>query len=118
MTMTITDNTMGTTGERRQWPRAALREPLDCRLEVRSRVRLLDISLTGTLVGGELTLPIGARAQLKAGLASGTFSPEVEIRRTADPSGRVAATGLGAVFLGMDERSRRNLELFLRKASE
>jgi hypothetical protein len=105
-------------GERRQWPRATLRQPLDCRLEVRGRVRLLDISLTGALVAGDVTLPIGTRAQLRSGIASGAFTPEVEIRRIAEASGRVPVTGLGAVFLAMDERSRRNLEQFLRKASE
>jgi hypothetical protein len=106
------------TGERRQWPRAALRNALDCRLEVRSRVRLLDISLTGALVAGDVSLPIGARAQLRSGIASGTFTPDVEVRRLSEPSGRIPVTGMGAVFVAMDERSRRSLEQFLRKASE
>jgi hypothetical protein len=105
-------------GERRQWPRATLREALDCRIEVRSRVRLLDISLTGALVAGDVLLPIGTRAQLRSGIASGTFTPDVEVRRISETSGRAPATGLGAVFLAMDDRSRRSLEQFLRKASE
>lgn len=105
-------------GERRQWPRATLHEALDCRLEVRSRVRLLDISLTGALVAGEVPLPIGTRAQLRSGIASGTFTPDVEVRRVSKPAGRVPASGMGAVFVAMDERSRRSLEQFLKKASE
>lgn len=115
----IVERTMGEpTGERRQWPRATLGDTLDCRLEVRSRVRLLDISLTGALVAGDVPLPIGTRAQLRSGIASGTFTPDVEVRRVSEASGRTPATGLGAVFLAMDERSRRSLEQFLRKASE
>jgi hypothetical protein len=104
--------------ERRQWPRATLRERLECRLELRGRVRLLDISLTGVHVAGDVTLPIGAHAQLRSGIASGSFTPDVEVRRISEPAGRVPATGLGAVFLAMDERSRRSLDQFLRKASE
>jgi hypothetical protein len=106
------------TGERRQWPRATLNEALDCRLEVRSRVRLLDISLTGALVAGDVSLPIGTRARLRSGIATGTIVPDVEVRRISEPSGRIPVTGMGAVFVAMDERSRRSLEQFLRKASE
>jgi hypothetical protein len=36
--------------DRRRLPRVTVEQNLECRLEVRTRVRLLDISLTGTLL--------------------------------------------------------------------
>ena len=106
-----------TTAERRQSPRATLNEGVECRLELRTRVRLLDISLTGTLLGTDLKLPVGTRAQLRSGIAANTFVPEIEVCRIAEPSARNPTTGLGAAFTSMDDRSRNCLEEFLRKAS-
>ena len=102
--------------ERRRMPRVAVDEGLECRLEVRTKIRLVDISLSGALMTGDAALPVGTRAHLRAGVGSSPFSPEVQVQRQADRAGRDAA--LGAVFVGMDERSRRSLEEFLRKASE
>jgi len=107
-----------TVPERRRVARVAMREGLDCRLQVRTRVRLVDISLNGTLLASEAHLPVGTAAHLRAGLGPSPFTPEVQVQRIADRSGRDAGVGLGAVFLGMDEESRRCLEEFLRKASE
>lgn len=103
--------------DRRQGPRAKLQERIECRLELRTRVRLLDISLSGTLLGADVKLPVGTRAHLHSAIAATAFSPDVQISRAADTSGRNAAIGLGAVFTAMDERSRRSLEEFLRKAN-
>jgi hypothetical protein len=102
--------------ERRRVPRVAVDEGLECRLEVRTKIRLLDISLSGALMAGEAALPVGTRAQLRAGVGPAPFAPEVQVKRQVDRAGRDAA--LGAVFVGMDEKSRRSLEEFLRKASE
>ena len=104
------------TGERRQWPRATHHEALDCRLEVRSRVRLLDISLSGDPGRGRKSrCPSGTRAQLRSGIASGTLSPMSKCAGSRALAGRFPATGMGAVFVAMDERSRRSLEQFLKE---
>jgi hypothetical protein len=103
--------------ERRHGPRVTLEADVQCRLELRTRVRLLDISLTGALMGTDVTLPVGAKAHLRSAIAATSFSPDVQVRRQADVSGRNATVGIGAVFVAMDERSQRSLEEFLRKAN-
>jgi len=103
--------------ERRRAPRVAVREGIECRLELRARVRLIDISLSGAMLAGDFELPAGTRAQLRSGLAERPFAADVQVRRTLTPSSRTP-NGLGAVFTSMDERSRRSLEEFLRKASQ
>src|SRR4051794_29575534 len=108
----------GNRTERRQGPRVQLEEGFECRLELRTRVRLLDISLTGALLGTDVTLPVGTRAHLRSAIAATAFAPDVQVRRFADVASRnAAAVGLGAVFTAMDERSQRSLEEFLRKAN-
>jgi hypothetical protein len=104
--------------ERRRLPRVEVEDGLECRLEMRTRIRLVDISLTGALLSSEAQLPVGTKAQLQAGVGAAPFAPEVLVQRVVERSGREAAAGLGAVFVGMDEKSRRSLEAFLRKASE
>lgn len=100
--------------ERRSVPRAALGGGFDCRLVVRARVRVLDVSLTGALLATETPLPLGAFGHLSTVLAAGPFTPVVEVLRQA-PS----HTGhqVGTQFHGMDDRSRHVLENFLSKAS-
>jgi hypothetical protein len=107
----------GFTTERRQTPRAAP-GGLECRLELRTRVRVLDISLSGALLAAELTLPVGASAHLRSGLGASTFRSEVQVRRSVGLPPGVPLKGLGAMFTTMDDRSRRSLEDFLRKASQ
>ena len=107
----------GFTTERRQTPRATP-GGIECRLELRTRVRLLDISLSGALLAAELTLPVGASAQLRSGLGANTFRSEVQVRRSVGLPPGVPLKGLGTIFATMDERSRRSLEDFLRKASQ
>lgn len=104
--------------DRRQTPRVALDGSVECRLDLRTRVRMLDISLGGTLLAAELTLPVGASAELRTGLGATSFKTEVQVRRTVGLPAGVALNGLGAMFTTMDERSRRSLEDFLRKASQ
>jgi hypothetical protein len=103
--------------ERRHGARVSLGDGIECRLELRTRVRLIDISLSGAMLSGEINLPIGTRAQLRSGLAERPFASEMQVRRSTAPSAR-SENGLGAVFTAMDDRSRRSLEEFLRKASE
>jgi len=104
--------------ERRRVPRVAVDEGLDCRLEVRTRVRLVDISLTGALMASDAQLPVGTKAHMHAGVGAAPFAPDVQVQRIVDRQGRESKSALGAVFVGMDEKSRRSLEEFLRKASE
>ena len=103
--------------ERRQTPRVVVGD-IECRLDLRTRVRLLDISLSGSLLAAEVELPVGASAQLRSALGASGFRTDVQVRRTVGLPAGVRLNGLGAVFTRMDERSRRSLEDFLRKASE
>ena len=102
--------------ERRRGPRVALGEPFDCRFEMRARVRLLDISASGALLGTEQLLPTETTGRLKAVLAAGRFSPSLEVRRTATAQ-RDGAAQLGTLFLEMDDESRKSLNEFLKKAT-
>ena len=70
--------------ERRRVPRVALDEGLECRLEVRTRVRLVDISLTGALMASDAQLPVGTRAHMHAGVGSAPFAPDVLVQRIVD----------------------------------
>ncbi len=103
--------------ERRQGPRVVIDDLVECRLELRSRVRLLDISVSGALLGAEVRLPVGTRAHLRSAITATAFSPDVQVCRHADAASRNSVVGLGAVFTTMDERSRRSLEDFLKKAN-
>ena len=101
--------------DRRRSPRVMLPTDEECSLQLRTRVRLLDISLTGALVETDLPLPIGAKGQLRFALAGAAYAPTVQIRRRAGSQTR--ELNLGAVFTSMDDSSRRRLEDFLRKAT-
>jgi c-di-GMP-binding flagellar brake protein YcgR len=114
----IRSGTEMSASERRRVPRVAVDDGLECRLEVRTRVRLVDISLTGALLSSEAQLPVGTRAHMRAGVGSAPFAPDVQVQRIVDRTSRESKPALGAVFVGMDEKSRRSLEAFLRKASE
>ena len=98
--------------ERRRTPRTELQSEEVCGVEIRQRVRLLDISQSGVLLACEALLPVGTRGQLRTGLAALPFSADVAVRRHAD--GRAhARAGIGAQFAAIDERSTRHLEQFL-----
>jgi hypothetical protein len=104
--------------ERRLAPRINLGDGIDCRLGLRTRVRLVDISFGGALLAAELPVPVGAAAQLHSGLGGNALRAYVQVRRTVGLPPGVPLKGLGAMFTDMDERSRRSLEDFLRKASQ
>jgi hypothetical protein len=79
---------------------------------------MLDLSLGGALLAAELALPVGASAELRSGLGASAFRSEVQVRRSVGLPAGVTLNGLGTMFTTMDERSRRSLEDFLRKASQ
>jgi hypothetical protein len=104
--------------ERRVAPRVAVSQEVECRLDLRTRVRVLDISLSGALLAAEVPLPVGEPAELRSSLGATAFRTDVQLLRTVALRTDVSLKGLGAVFTAMDERSRRSLEHFLRKASQ
>jgi c-di-GMP-binding flagellar brake protein YcgR len=104
--------------ERRKTPRIDLTVDETIRVQLRHRVQLADISLTGALMACAVKLPVGTRGYLRAGLTAGTFTAEVETRRHHPRADEHEQVSLGAIFSSMDEESRRNLERFLRQASE
>ncbi len=87
-------------------------------MELRHRVQLLDISLTGASLGCDTKLPVGTRGHFRAGLASVPFTADLMVRRHHVRPAPLRQAGLGALFCSMDERSRETLEQFLRRGSE
>jgi c-di-GMP-binding flagellar brake protein YcgR len=89
------------------------------RIELRHRVQLLDISMSGALVACEVKLPLGTRGRFHTGLGNAPFSADVVVRRHhARPGQHPAQVGLAAIFSSMDQRSRQHLEQFLRRGSD
>ena len=108
---------MGDMVERRRTPRVEMRVNEICRLELRHRVQLLDISQSGALLGCDGSLPVGTRGQFRAGLSSMPFHAEIAVKRhQARPTKKQA--GLGTQFASMDERSKQSLDQFLRRAKD
>jgi hypothetical protein len=105
------------TTERRQGRRVDIDGAIECRLDLRTRVRLIDISLSGALLAADVALPVGESARLRSPLGGGTLQSDVQVKRKVGLRAEAALNGLGASFTEMDPLSRRNLEEFLRKAS-
>ncbi|MCA1560674.1 MAG: hypothetical protein LC804_10560 [Acidobacteria bacterium] len=103
--------------ERRSAPRVVLQFEEAVGIELRHRARFMDISLNGALLACDVKLPAGTHAKLRAGFASPCVA-DIVIRRHDDRPQQHGTFGLGAVLVSMDDRSRRSLEQFLRKASE
>lgn len=101
--------------DRRRTPRVQLPQHEYCELHLRTRVQLLDISVSGALVGADVRLPLGAQGQLRFGLGGAAFAPTVQVKRRAAASSHM---GFGTVFKTMDDGSRRRLEEFLKKATQ
>ena len=99
--------------DRRLHPRWRVRDGVECRLQTRTRVRLIDISADGTLLGIERPLSVGTEARLQSTVGNAPFSPVVKIRRSASRGTDPKAFALGAIFVSMDDRSRRSLQAFL-----
>lgn len=106
---------MDDTSERRNAVRVNIGN-VDCRLVTRTRVKLLDLSLSGALLATEIGLPTGAVARLSTVLGIGHFAPVVEVLRTA-PRRQFSGRELGVQFQRMDDRSRKHLESFLTRAA-
>jgi hypothetical protein len=106
------------TVERRRYPRVDAPAGLMVRVGLRHTVQLLDISLSGALLACDTPLPAGVRGRLRAGLASDPFTADLLVRREHPRTPAALHTGLGALFVSMDDASRRSLERFLRRASE
>jgi c-di-GMP-binding flagellar brake protein YcgR len=104
--------------ERRRTPRVELHHDDDLRLELRHRVQLLDISQTGALISCETRLPVGTRGQVRIGFGPEPFSAEVAVKRHHTKASRTGQVALGTMFGSMDERSKRQLELFLQRAKD
>ena len=89
-----------------------------CRLELRHRVQLIDISQSGALLACEAPLPVGTKGQFRAGFAALPFSAEVTIKRHQVKTPVKGQAALGAQFAAMDERSRSNLDQFLKRGKD
>lgn len=105
--------------ERRRHVRVNVPAGEGVQFEVRHRVRLLDISLSGALLACDASLPLGSVGKVRAALSAAPFTAELQVRREHPVTGtRQMSPALGTMFLSMDEASRRGLEQFLRRASE
>ena len=110
---------MDRTNERRRTPRVELhQEQEEVRLELRHRVQLLDISQAGALVGCDTRLPVGTRGQVRIGLGATPFTAEVAVKRHHTKTSRPGQVAMGTMFGSMDDRSKRQLELFLQRAKD
>jgi hypothetical protein len=104
--------------ERRKSTRIEIPPDEGIRIEVRHRVQLLDISMSGALMACAVKLPLGTRGRFHAGLGVTPFSADVVIRRHHARPAAQTQIGLAAIFSSMDQRSRLNLEQFLKRGSD
>jgi hypothetical protein len=104
--------------ERRKSHRVEMPPDEGIRIEVRHRVQLLDISMSGALMACAVKLPLGTRGRFHAGLGTKPFSADVVIRRHHARPAAQTQVGLAAIFSSMDQRSREHLEQFLRRGSD
>lgn len=97
--------------ERRRSPRVRVRHH-SLSVATTTRVRVLDISLEGVLMGSDKPLGI-ATGTLTLPLPSGTVRSLVAVRhRSRDAAGR---DHIGATFVAMDRDSHNTLSEFLAK---
>jgi len=94
-----------------RWPLSHVR----CRLELRTRVRLVDISGTGALLATDVAVPVGTAGHLRAGIGP-AFAPAIEVMRQMS-TGQRPSLAMGTIFTSMDDQSRQSLEEFLKKAN-
>lgn len=99
--------------ERRLYPRWRVRDGIECRLQTRTRVRLIDISEGGALLAVDRPLPVGTPATVRSSLGNAPFVSDIEISRAAPAAGDRGGLALGAIFVSMDDQSRRCLKSFL-----
>lgn len=103
--------------ERRRTPRAAIGDRSWLTAPSSWPVRLLDVSLGGVAFASPCGLEVGRTLAVRATLGRGAFNGQVRICWSR-PRAVSGATGpqfdVGAVFLPLDESSRRALESFLK----
>jgi c-di-GMP-binding flagellar brake protein YcgR len=103
--------------ERRRGSRVSLDAGANCRLVMRARVKLLDVSAGGALISADTVLPTASVGQMRAALITGSFTPVIEVLRQ-NPSRHPDRRELGVRFQSMDDHSREQLEGFLKRAAE
>jgi hypothetical protein len=81
---------------------------------VQSRVRVLEVSLTGMLLASDVALPPGTRMHLRTFLDGRGFAADVQVQRTTRSERSAAESSVA--FVWMDGESQQNLEQFLRRA--
>jgi hypothetical protein len=102
--------------ERRRYRRVVPGEPLDCRIVVRARVQLLDLSHTGALLAADASLPVGLSGQLTTVLGGAPVATAVQVLGSRPPRHQ-GGRAIAARFRAMDDDSRVRLENFLSKAN-
>jgi hypothetical protein len=81
----------------------------------RVRVRLLDVSAGGALVGSEESLPVGAAGHLRLPFGTSSFATPITVGRD-DPSPQTAGRRAGLVMRSTPASQQDVLEEFLRRA--
>jgi PilZ domain-containing protein len=101
--------------ERRRSPRVPVVARHEFRLGRRLRLRIVDISVSGALLGSEEPLPLGAKGRLHMLLGAGDFEAQIEVKREQPaPDGR--GTLLGTTMTPSQPRHHEVLEQFLSRA--
>ena len=102
--------------ERRRTPRVEPATGCDLALDVSIPVQVLDISLSGVLLGSKTELAVGEQAELRAAIGARSVNVHVIIRRVSvdmnPPRGGVRYKA-GAVFAPMSAEQRVVLEELL-----
>lgn len=78
-----------------------------------STVELLDISPTGVLFSSTAALDVGDRGELRVRLVNGSFTAQIEMRRSELRKTPQTSYRVGARFVTLDEGSRLHLEEFI-----
>ena len=99
--------------ERRRAPRRAAGGAVRSDRAVALSVRLLDIGLSGVLVGSSLPLEVGQCARLSARLGERSIDADIEVRRVSAARDNGVAYKVGARFVSLDEATRLAMQQFL-----
>ena len=103
--------------ERRRTTRASPLEAMGMHTELKHRVKLLDISLSGVLLSANTAMLPGTRGRLRTSSPGCVLDLPFEVQRCR-PAGFSGLWSVAARFGDLDESNRRSLERFLQRASE
>ncbi len=106
--------------ERRRTPRVAIAAGTWLAMPATWRVQLLDISLGGAALSSPYALDPGRTASVRATLGGQAFHARMRVCWSRDVAGALPGTPqftIGAVFLPLEEDSRRALHGFLKLSS-